>query len=228
MTSQSQHFQPVTVRNNWYGNKDHNPNTATPPSYQFNFTLPDPLFTERASTIGTVEAFHGSALTNWHCILHCGLQSKSGTKEQTSGAIYGHGIYLSDELRVSRMFSKVSSVVWDHSMFGSKVECIGVYDVLNDESGVKMKRETSHETKDLPEEYYVVKDNTYLRLKSVLIWRDTHSLVTKTVKKRWYSDHTAILFYIFLLLAIVLSNMNWQYTKRTVLRLFNTYVAPRL
>jgi len=44
---------------------------------------------------GTVFAFHGSPVENWHCILRTGLRNASGTKLQLNGAAYGSGIYLS-------------------------------------------------------------------------------------------------------------------------------------
>jgi len=44
---------------------------------------------------GTIFAFHGSPVENWHCILRTGLRNASGTKLQLNGAAYGNGIYLS-------------------------------------------------------------------------------------------------------------------------------------
>eukprot|EP01103_Thecamoeba_quadrilineata_P016279 TRINITY_DN539_c1_g1_i2.p1 TRINITY_DN539_c1_g1~~TRINITY_DN539_c1_g1_i2.p1 ORF type:complete len:772 (+),score=138.52 TRINITY_DN539_c1_g1_i2:166-2316(+) len=50
---------------------------------------------------GSVFAFHGSPIENWHCILRLGLKNFSGTKNQLNGAAYGAGIYLSPNASTS-------------------------------------------------------------------------------------------------------------------------------
>jgi len=50
---------------------------------------------------GTIFAFHGSPVENWHCILRTGLRNASGTKLQLNGAAYGNGIYLSPNAQMS-------------------------------------------------------------------------------------------------------------------------------
>lgn len=79
------------------------------PDYQFQLVgrAVDPGWDAMKARYGSIVAFHGSPLDNWHSILRRGLLNKSGTKEQTSGALYGDGIYFSDDLRVCRGFSTV-------------------------------------------------------------------------------------------------------------------------
>jgi len=50
---------------------------------------------------GSVFAFHGSPLDNWHSIVREGLVVASGTKRQLHGAAYGNGIYISPRLTTS-------------------------------------------------------------------------------------------------------------------------------
>lgn len=45
--------------------------------------------------------FHGSPFHNWHSIIRNGLKNYSGTNKMTTGAVWGPGIYFSDDLSVS-------------------------------------------------------------------------------------------------------------------------------
>lgn len=67
----------------------------------------EPTFDQAAEAYGTVRAFHGSALENFHCILRCGLKSFSGTKRMNTGDVYGEGVYLSSDYRLARSFASV-------------------------------------------------------------------------------------------------------------------------
>jgi hypothetical protein len=51
-------------------------------------------------------AFHGSCSTNMYSIVQNGLQNLSGTRRMTSGAIFGDGIYLANDLRVAKSFAQ--------------------------------------------------------------------------------------------------------------------------
>lgn len=59
---------------------------------------------------GTVFAFHGSSIENWHSILRNGLYNASGTKHQVNGAAHGAGIYLSPDASVSFGYSQLGTV----------------------------------------------------------------------------------------------------------------------
>eukprot|EP00667_Euglena_gracilis_P021850 EG_transcript_24094 len=63
---------------------------------------------------GTMIAFHGSSLENWHCIVNTGLRNFSGTSKQQTGALFGEGIYLSTLLSVAADFSR-SGEGWSKS-----------------------------------------------------------------------------------------------------------------
>eukprot|EP00756_Hemistasia_phaeocysticola_P045373 Hpha_TRINITY_DN19128_c0_g1::TRINITY_DN19128_c0_g1_i1::g.94875::m.94875/K15258/PARP6_8; poly [ADP-ribose] polymerase 6/8 len=58
---------------------------------------------------GTVFAFHGSCIENWHSILRNGLYNASGTDLQLHGAAHGPGIYLSPDSRVSFGYSSMAA-----------------------------------------------------------------------------------------------------------------------
>ncbi|XP_066273404.1 protein mono-ADP-ribosyltransferase PARP6-like isoform X3 [Branchiostoma lanceolatum] len=62
-------------------------------------------FREAKRQHGSLFAFHGSHIENWHSILRHGLINASGTKHQLHGAAYGSGIYLSPNSSVSFGYS---------------------------------------------------------------------------------------------------------------------------
>ncbi|XP_033107348.1 protein mono-ADP-ribosyltransferase PARP6-like [Anneissia japonica] len=63
------------------------------------------IFSKAKQESGSVFAFHGSHIENWHSILRKGLINASGTKYQLHGAAYGQGIYLSPHSSVSFGYS---------------------------------------------------------------------------------------------------------------------------
>ena len=140
-----------------------------------------------------LQVYHGSPLANWHSILHRGLQNHSGTKHQSSGALFGQGVYFSDDLRVARNFSRAGpnplhgDARTGASMLGARVEVVGVYDLLipavpTASAGLASAslvapvrrappRELSSGADDVPDNYFVVSDLRYACLKHLLIWR---------------------------------------------------------
>lgn len=50
---------------------------------------------------GSIWVWHGSAASNWHCILRLGLKNYSGTKFMSAGAAFGTGIYTALNVNVS-------------------------------------------------------------------------------------------------------------------------------
>lgn len=94
---------------------------------------------------GSVFAFHGSAIENWHSILRRGLFNASGTKLMTAGAAYGNGIYLSPDSAVSFGYSRMGygynpapaakAVAGSHNRFlsSNNVWCIAVCEVIDHE-----------------------------------------------------------------------------------------------
>lgn len=59
------------------------------------------VFKKAKKKLGSIYAFHGSPIENWHSIMRKGLVNASGTKLQLNGAACGSGIYLSPESSVS-------------------------------------------------------------------------------------------------------------------------------
>ena len=193
----------------------HPTSTLTLPTYQFNVSHPpDPLFRANAVRHSSFIAFHGSPLHNWHSILRRGLESKSGTREQTSGAIFGAGIYFSCDLRVSRMFSGVGKG-WGRSGLGDSLEVVGMFEVVNDPDGVRRHQESERGEEAVPENYYVVCTNAYCKLKALLVWKAPKAERVER-KGMWL-----LLAYVAILLAIILSRVNWTVTSNAAARFMN-------
>ncbi|KAL6064174.1 Protein mono-ADP-ribosyltransferase parp8 [Balamuthia mandrillaris] len=87
----------------------HIPSMNTPYQYVLLSSPPEKeeKFRELKAQHGSVFAFHGSRVENWHCILRMGLKNASGTKLQLNGAAYGAGIYLSPHSTTSFGYSQM-------------------------------------------------------------------------------------------------------------------------
>jgi poly [ADP-ribose] polymerase 6/8 len=65
----------------------------------------DADFKQRKLVHGSVFAFHGSPIENWHGILRSGLKNATGTKLMISGNAFGPGIYVSPKITYSCHYS---------------------------------------------------------------------------------------------------------------------------
>lgn len=68
----------------------------------------------KAAEHGTVRAhcLHGTASENVHAVLGFGLRVLSGTRHESSGSIFGRGVYLSADAAVAREFATVKGGGW--------------------------------------------------------------------------------------------------------------------
>eukprot|EP01119_Soliformovum_irregulare_P013152 TRINITY_DN3472_c0_g1_i1.p1 TRINITY_DN3472_c0_g1~~TRINITY_DN3472_c0_g1_i1.p1 ORF type:complete len:429 (-),score=113.19 TRINITY_DN3472_c0_g1_i1:152-1438(-) len=85
---------------------------------------------------GSIFAFHGSPIENWHAILRTGLKNASGTKLQINGAAYGSGIYLSPAAATSFGYCRMQgSVASSHSanrfLDTKNIHCIAICEVID-------------------------------------------------------------------------------------------------
>jgi hypothetical protein len=76
-----------------------------------------------------VRYLYSSPCYNWHLILNNGLKNYSNTKYMTCGAIYGSGIYLSDNIQVSLNYSYQHGL-WVNSMYNN-ISLIVLCEVAN-------------------------------------------------------------------------------------------------
>lgn len=76
-------------------------------------------FKKQVKQSGNLFLFHGSSYDNWYSIMRNGLKIMSNTKLMTTGAAYGTGIYLSNDINLSLGYT------------GNNTCIFGVYEVLN-------------------------------------------------------------------------------------------------
>jgi len=122
----------------------------------------------------------------------------SWTKNMRSGAIFGGGVYLTEDLNLARLFSEVSrplflgtaprsgftvvdtmamqvSDCWSHSYLGPELEIVGVFELVNMPEAVRCQRDVSaakhHVKSDVPEKYFICTDTAFCRLTGLLVWR---------------------------------------------------------
>jgi poly [ADP-ribose] polymerase 6/8 len=108
------------------------------PSEQFLMLSSSPereeAFQKLKARHGTVLAFHGSPIENWHCIIRTGLKNGSGTSLQLHGAAHGSGIYFSPNSTVSLQYCQVLHAAQRR---GSEVassdffNCIALCEIIN-------------------------------------------------------------------------------------------------
>lgn len=74
--------------------------------------------------------YHSSNSKFWHGILRNGLKILSGTKYQTTGRVYGNGVYFSTDFLTSDGYSKPSNIMWPQSKFKTR-KCIMVCEFID-------------------------------------------------------------------------------------------------
>lgn len=108
--------------------------------------------------------FHGSPFHNWHSIMRNGLKNYSGTDKMTTGAAWGNGVYLSDNLQVSYTYTG--------ARYNNKY-IVGVFEVrLPEDAKEDNIREYYRKTSGI----YVVPDERNVRLKYIVVMPNAHDL----------------------------------------------------
>ncbi len=88
---------------------------------------------------GSFWAWHGSGFANWHSIVRGGLKNMSNTKFMSAGAVYGAGIYLSQDFQTSCGYAGYgggyygggSGAGWPNSMFKQPLSCLALCEIAN-------------------------------------------------------------------------------------------------
>ena len=93
--------------------------------------------------------YHGSPFHCWNSIIKNGLKVMSGTEFMTAGAIYGNGIYLSNNLAISMGYAK-QTTSFNYSM-------VGLFQIIEDPE--KYKKASG---------IYVVPDEKILILRTLI------------------------------------------------------------
>lgn len=76
--------------------------------FSFRVSLPcDPEYEAWSRYHSTIRCFHGSDLCNWYSIVRNGLQIRSYSEKMRNGAMLGEGVYLTTDINVALLFTKV-------------------------------------------------------------------------------------------------------------------------
>eukprot|EP00455_Lapot_gusevi_P043103 TRINITY_DN519_c0_g1_i1.p1 TRINITY_DN519_c0_g1~~TRINITY_DN519_c0_g1_i1.p1 ORF type:complete len:641 (-),score=148.73 TRINITY_DN519_c0_g1_i1:262-2184(-) len=102
---------------------------------------------------GSIYAWHGSPVENWHNILRTGLRNMSNTQYMLNGAAYGQGIYMAQDIGTSIGYCRLQGNDrnhWEHSMFGQSMFFMTLCEVVN------------HADLKPPNPYYVVPNEEWV------------------------------------------------------------------
>ncbi|XP_058806367.1 protein mono-ADP-ribosyltransferase PARP16 isoform X2 [Phymastichus coffea] len=183
---------------------------------------------ELAKGRSTFFAFHGSRLENFHSILHYGLQ-----QHMCKEALFGEGIYLSNELAVSLPYSPVG-YGWGGSILGSDMSCVALCEIINhpevkigteDNSSRNMTIESTGSK--VPNKYCLVTNSDLVKIRYLLVYSQEFGRLRSTRNNRvleWLRQHKLLTFmlgYVVLLASVGLShNRNVERYFRLLMRRF--------
>ncbi|XP_063239150.1 protein mono-ADP-ribosyltransferase PARP16-like isoform X2 [Bacillus rossius redtenbacheri] len=160
--------------------------------------------------------FHGSRLENFYSILCHGLQ-----QHMTKRDLFGPGIYLSDELSVSLLYSP-TGCAGRHSLVGEHASCVALCQIIDHpdvkcqtKTGLDPNRSRSISSNSIggrvPETYYVVQNSDLVRVQYLLVYSNTSfkSRRQDSSLMGWVKSHkmlTAVVAYIVMLVSVGLAN----------------------
>ena len=170
---------------------------------------------------GSIIAYHGSPSYNWHSIIQNNLQNYSNTKQMTSGALFGDGIYLTTSISLSRSFSKMNKA-WNKSKIGTHLSVVGVFEIALHPKFVKCDKVKDKKMK-APKHYYIVKDNRYIKIKGLLVWKQTKKEKDKKNKLSAFM----ILFYVVLIICVIIAQVKWDKVIKRTTRYIDNFMRMR-
>eukprot|EP00041_Stephanoeca_diplocostata_P020562 m.462966 g.462966 ORF g.462966 m.462966 type:complete len:365 (-) comp21606_c0_seq3:1128-2222(-) len=132
-------------------------------------------FEELRERYGSMIAYHGTALENFHSILFNGFLS-----HLNKTALFGSGTYLSSDLSVCMGFTR-SATAWEHSQMGSQMSCVAVCEVIKHPDVTlpgerlpcaDLDQSTTLGGDKAPDTYVVVPNNDHIRPRYMLVYVD--------------------------------------------------------
>eukprot|EP00878_Enallax_costatus_P031424 GHUV01034367.1.p1 GENE.GHUV01034367.1~~GHUV01034367.1.p1 ORF type:complete len:237 (+),score=61.79 GHUV01034367.1:678-1388(+) len=115
-------------------------------------------------------AYHGTDFRNVHSILHNGLLAASGTRLQSTGAVFGSGIYLAENFNVAYSFCTAREG-WCGSSIGKYLRCVLLCEVDMD-TAVRGSSTRQTATNGLPEKYILVPRPQGVVVRYLLVFTD--------------------------------------------------------
>jgi len=137
-------------------------------------------FQELKKKYGSILAFHGSALGNWHSIMRKGLMNLSGTAGMVNGAAYGSGVYLAANANVSFGYMRYQQG-WANSLTfkGSQIGCLALCEIIKAPELIQ-----KYGSSMTPNPYYVIPNEEHLQTRAFLIYTtaQNHSVEGRDLK----------------------------------------------
>ena len=158
------------------------------PRFIFQLSYKDPVVLEDFQILkeqhGSVTGYHGSPLENFHSILRRGLNVKFGK----STSLFGEGIYLALDNRVSENFFSLGDCWKNSSCTTKKIGCIVACEVISHPQEVRFvgSDKTSSNPTSPPmrlsgSHYVVANSNELVQVKSILVYEGGEK-----EKHRWW------------------------------------------
>lgn len=157
-------------------------------------------FHTAAAPYGTLLAYHGSQVENFHSITHNGLLNSFN---KTSA--FGEGTYLSTDLGVCLNWSPLGSL-WPRSMLPHSASCVAVCEVIKHPS--IMSRDQTGGVPSLqqkvPDGYFIIPNDELLRVKYILFFgRQKAKPSPSWLRRYWFVVGVALYLVFLVLLGVV-------------------------
>ncbi|KAL9643388.1 hypothetical protein ABK040_010006 [Willaertia magna] len=176
------------------------------PDFIFKLKYNNNNFNEENEEITT--GFHGSSIENIYSILINSLQNYSDTIHMRTGNVFGSGIYLCEDVRVARDFSKGGMKGFNKSkLMGSKLSSLVQCSVIKKPEYLLSSTKDKHR-------YLIVKKSEHVRIDYLFVYSSSKN---EEINSQHFSKRL-ILFYILLLMLLIIYNY-WTSIKREIKKL---------
>lgn len=186
-----------------------NPKLLMKPDHIFELKYNSDEFDRKSNDFYT--GFHGSSIENFFSIITNSLQNYSDTELMRTGNAFGNGIYLCEDVRVARDFSKGAVIDWKNTTLGSYLSAVVQCKVVGKPHyALKGQQESNEKNR-----YLIVNRSEDVRIQYVLLF--SHFKNEKELESSRKFSYGMIYVYIILLLALIIGNY-WKDIKRELKR----------
>lgn len=181
--------------------------------------------------------FHGTRMDNVYSILHIGLLSHF-----SKNALFGKGTYLSQEPSMCLHYSPACAT-WDKSLLGQRMSCVLVCETINDPQHVKVgvnnddKSSSSNASStptttttaaadnSVPDKYFVVANNDYVRVRYVLVYAEKTKIKKKSRLVQLINENRfALLLICYSLLLLFIGLLNSRVFHKYIRSSYNQVI----
>eukprot|EP01102_Stenamoeba_stenopodia_P003346 TRINITY_DN132_c0_g1_i1.p1 TRINITY_DN132_c0_g1~~TRINITY_DN132_c0_g1_i1.p1 ORF type:complete len:346 (+),score=59.59 TRINITY_DN132_c0_g1_i1:83-1120(+) len=183
-----------------------------PPNLLFKVNYPNTdndEFETLARKFGTKWGFHGSAVENWHSILMNGFSNGF-----TKNAIFGDGVYFSEDPDVAFNFVKFGRFWKGQSKIGDMIGGMALCEVVNLPGAVETHQESDRSSSEIPRYYIVVKDERCIKMRYLFVY---NSGPAKGAASSILRNYLFLFVIIYILFLLVLRFSNSAFARRYII-----------